>query len=168
MAVSETDKLNKNIAADITGARAIIFDRRWDFGSNMVRGYIELRVLENPQNQQCQFSWSAGIADYVPLQYDVDVNGDTYREYGLPADSKLFVDVANFRASRRQVSFDLLVELKPSAFSAPIRIFNDTVHCAVPTTNMVEEQLRSPIPNINIGQLERALASVRAIASTSN
>jgi hypothetical protein len=179
MAVSETDKLNKNISADITGARAVIFDRRWDFasnslannnfaGNNVARGYIELRILENPQNQQCQFSWSAGIADYVPLQYDMDVNADTYREYGLPADSKLLVDVANFRASRRQVSFDLLIELKAGTFSAPIRIFNDTVHCSVPTTNMVEEQLRSQIPNINIGQLERALASVRAIASPSN
>jgi hypothetical protein len=167
MAVNETDKLNKTSALDVTNARAIIFDRRWDFGTNAVRGYVELRVLENPQTQQCEFVWSTGIADYVPLQYNVDVTGDNYREFGLPSESRLLVDVANFRASRRQVSFDLLVELKlPVGYTAPIRIFNDTVHCAVPTTNMVEEQLRTPI--FNVGQLERALASMRAITSISN
>jgi hypothetical protein len=167
MAISETDKLNKNNALDVANARAIIFDRRWDFGANGVRGYVELRVLENPQNQQCEFVWSTAIADYVPLQYNVDVGGDNYRELGLPSESKLLVDVANFRASRRQVSFDLLVELKlPIGYTAPIRIFNDTVHCAVPTTNMVEEQLRTPI--FNVGQVERALASMRAISSTSS
>jgi hypothetical protein len=167
MAVTETDKLNKNNAVDANNARAIIFDRRWDFGANAIRGYVELRVLENPQNQQCEFLWSAAIGDYVPLQYNVDVNGDTYREFGLPADHRLFVDVANFRASRRQCVFDLLIELKlPAGAIGQTRIFNDTVHCAVPTTNMVEEQLRAPMPNI--AQLERALASMRAITSGSN
>jgi hypothetical protein len=168
MAVTETDKLNKNNSGvDANNARAIIFDRRWDFGANAVRGYVELRVLENPQSQQCEFLWSAGIGEYVPLQYNVEVNGDTYREFALPADYKLLADVANFRASRRQCAFDLLIELKqPIGFIAPARIFNDTVHCAVPTTNMVEEQLRAPIPNI--AQLERALSSMRAITSISN
>lgn len=167
MAVTETDKLIKNNATDATNARPIIFDRRWDFGTNTIRGYVELRVIENPQNQQCEFLWSAGIGDYLPLQYNVEVNGDTYRELGLPADHKLFVDVANFRASRRQCVFDLLIELKlPVGFIAPARIFNDTVHCAVPTTSMVEDQLRAPVPNI--AQLERALASMKAITSASN
>jgi hypothetical protein len=53
----------------------------------------------------------------------------------------------------------------PIGAIAPLRIFNDTVHCAVPTTNMVEEQLHA---QPNIAQLERALASMRAITSTSN
>lgn len=107
------------------------------------------------------------IANYVPLQYNVDVNGDDYREFGLPSDSKLIVDVANFRATRRQCIFDLLVELRlPIASNQSLRIFNDTVHCAVPTTTMVEEQMRAQLPNI--AQLERALASVRALSATSN
>jgi hypothetical protein len=165
MAVTETDKLSKaNNAVDTSNARAIIFDRQWDFSVNNLRGYVGLRVLESLQTQQAEFSWTVNIADYVPLQYNVDVNGDSYREFGLPAECKLYVDVANFRASRRQCTFDLLVELKvPMGFIAPIRLFNDTVHCAVPTTNMVEEQLRTPI--LNIAQLERALASMRAITS---
>lgn len=168
MAVTETDKLNKNTnAIDAGNSRAIIFDRRWDFGTNATRGYVELRVLGNPQSQQCEFLWSAGIGDYVPLQYNVDGNAEGYREFALPADYKLLVDVANFRASRRQCAFDLLIELKlPAGFIAPTRIFNDTVHCAVPTTNMVEEQLRAPLPNI--AQLERALSSMRAITSAGN
>lgn len=165
MAVTETDKLGKMNSNDVSSARAIILDRRWDFGINNIRGYVELRVLESPQTQQCEFYWSAGVAGYVPLQYNVDVSGDSYREFGLPADGRLIVDVANFRTSRRQCTFDLLVELKLST-APPIRIFNDTVHCAVPTTNMVEEQLRTQLPNI--AQLERALASVRALAGTSN
>jgi hypothetical protein len=164
MAVTETDKLNKTSATDITGARAIIFDRRWDFGVNNNRGFVELRVLESPQTQQCEFCFAVGIADYVPLQYNVDVGGDTYREFNLPSESRLLIDVANFRASRRQVIFDLLIELKlPIGFVAPIRIFNDTVHCAVPTSNMMEEQLRIQVPNT--AQLERALASIRALTA---
>jgi hypothetical protein len=169
MAVTETDKLNNksNNAIDVTNARAIIFDRQWNFSANTVRGYVELRVLENPQTQQSEFFWSVGIADYVPLQYNVEVNGDSYREFGLPSECKLIVDVANFKTSRRQCTFDLLVELKlPVGFIAPIQVYNDTVHCAVPTTNMVEEQFRTQIPNI--AQLERALANVRAITSGSN
>jgi hypothetical protein len=168
MAVTETDKLNKANSTDIGNARAIIFDRRWDFNANnTIRGYVELRVLENPQTQQCEFLWSTSIADYVPLQYNVEVSGDSYREFVLPSESKLYVDVANFRASRRQCTFDLLIELKvPVALNAPIRIFNDTVHCAVPTINMVEEQLRTQLPNIT--QLERALATVRGTTAISN
>jgi hypothetical protein len=168
MAVTETDKLNKTNSTDIGNARAIIFDRRWDFNANnAIRGYVELRVLENPQTQKCEFLWSTSIADYVPLQYNVEVNGDSYREFVLPSESKLYVDVANFRASRRQCTFDLLIELKlPVALNAPIRIFNDTVHCAVPTINMVEEQLRTQLPNIT--QLERALATVRGTTAISN
>jgi hypothetical protein len=168
MAVSETDKLGKTAnITEIGNARAIIFDRRWDFGVNTTRGYVELRVLDSPQTQQFEFCWSVGIAGYIPLQYDVDVNGDTYRELNLPSDAKLYIDVANFRASRRQCAFDLLVELKPPAAAGSlVRIFNDTAHCAIPTTSMVEEQLRAQLPNIN--QLERALASVRALASTNN
>jgi hypothetical protein len=174
MAVTETDKLNKPNAIDVGNAKAIIFDRRWDFsnttfqGSNIqgYGGYVELRVLESLQTQQPEFAWIVSIADYVPLQYSVDVGGDTYREFGLPSGSKLVTDVANFRASRRQCTFDLLIELKlPIAAVAPLRIFNDTVHCAMPTTNMVEEQLRA---QPNIAQLERALASMRAITSVSN
>ena len=171
MAVTETDKLNKTNAIDVGNAKAIIFDRRWDFstgnfqGAN-IEGYVELRVLESLQTQQAEFNWIVSIADYVPLQYNVDINSDGYREFGLPSGSKLLVDVANFRASRRQCSFDLLIELKlPIGMLAPLRIFNDTVHCAVPTSNMVEEQLRA---QPNIAQLERALASMRAITSTSN
>jgi hypothetical protein len=173
MAVTETDKLNKTSAIDVGNAKAIIFDRRWDFstgtfqgqGTN-IQGYVELRVLESLQSQQAEFNWIVSIADYVPLQYNVDIGSDGYREFGLPAGAKLLVDVANFRASRRQCAFDLLIELKlPIGMNAPLRIFNDTVHCAVPTTNMVEEQLRG---QPNIAQLERALASVRAITSNSN
>jgi hypothetical protein len=194
MAITETDKLNKNNTIDFTNAQAIIFDRRWDFNINTnqssgiaqgfgtiaqgygsfaqgsggnTQGFVELRVLENPQSQQCQFCWAVGIAGSLPLQYNIDVNGDTYRELGLPGDVRLLVDVANFRASRRQATFDLLIELKlPSLSASPLRIYNDTVHCAIPTTNMVEEQLRAQIPNI--AQVERALAQVRALASTSN
>jgi hypothetical protein len=168
MAVTETDKLSKTNAIDASNARAIIFDRRWDFSANnSIRGYVELRVLENPQTQQCEFLWSTSIADYVPLQYNVDVSGDSYREFVLPSETKLYVDVANFRASRRQCTFDLLIELKvPIAFNAPTRLFNDTVHCAVPTVTMVEEQLRTPLPNIT--QLERALATVRGTTAVSN
>jgi hypothetical protein len=168
MAVTETDKLNKTNATDVSNPRAIIFDRRWDFNANNnLSGYVELRVLENPQTQQCEFLWSTSIAGYVPLQYNVEVNGDSYREFVLPSESKLYVDVADFRASRRQCTFDLLIELKwPLGFNAPVRIFNDTVHCAVPTTNMVEEQLRAQLPNIT--QLERALATVRGTPSASN
>jgi hypothetical protein len=171
MAVTETDKLTKANATDIGNAKAIIFDRRWDFStgnyqSSNIQGYVELRVLESLQAQQCEFSWIVSISDYVPLQYNVDVGGDTYREFSLPSGSKLLVDIANFRASRRQCAFDLLIELKlPIGLIAPVRIFNDTVHCSMPTTNMVEEQLRIPP---NIAQLERALASMRAITSTSN
>jgi hypothetical protein len=74
--------------------------------------------------------------------------------------------IASIRTSRRQCSFDLLIELKlPIGITAPLQIFNDTIHLAVPTTNMVEEQLRA---QPNIAQLERALASMRAITSTSN
>jgi len=171
MAVTETDKLNKTNAIEVGNAKAIIFDKRWDFSTGYIQGaniqgYVELRVLESLQAQQCEFSWIVSIADFVPLQYNVDVGGDTYREFGLPSGSKLLIDVANFRASRRQCTFDLLIELKlPIAAIAPLRIFNDTVHCAVPTTNMVEEQLRA---QPNIAQLERALASMRAITSISN
>lgn len=171
MAVTETDKLNKPNAIDVGNAKAVILDRRWDFNTGAfqttnIQGYIELRVLESLQAQQCEFAWTVSIADFVPLQYNVDVGNDTYREFGLPSGSKLLVDIANFRASRRQCAFDLLIELKlPFAAIAPLRIFNDTVHCAMPTTNMVEEQLRI---QPNIAQLERALASMRAIASTSN
>lgn len=172
MAVTETDKLNnKSNAIDVGNAKAIIFDRRWDFSTGSfqgpnIQGYVELRVLESLQTQQPEFGWIVSIADFVPLQYSVDIGGDTYREFVLPSGSKLLTDVANFKSSRRQWSFDLLIELKlPIAAIAPLRIFNDTVHCAVPTTNMVEEQLRY---QPNIAQLERALASVRAIASTSN
>jgi hypothetical protein len=162
MAVTETDKLKQPNAIDVGNAKAIIFDRRWDFST----GYVELRVLESLQTQQPEFAWIVSIADYVPLQYNVGINGDTYREFGLPSGSKLLTDVANFRASQRQCTFDLLIELKlPIAAVAPLRIFNDTVHCAMPTTNMVEEQLRA---QPNIAQLERALASVRAITSNSN
>jgi hypothetical protein len=171
MAVTETDKLNKTNALDVGNAKAIIFDKRWDFsagnfqGAN-IQGYVELRVLESLQAQQCEFNWIVSIADYVPLQYNVDITSDGYREFVLPSGSKLLVDVANFRTSRRQCSFDLLIELKPPiGVVAPLRIFNDTVHLAVPTTNMVEEQLRA---QPNIAQLERALASMRAITSTSN
>src|SRR5580700_5653443 len=177
MAVTETDKLNKTSAIDVGNAKAIIFDRQWDFStgsafgggsfqSTNIQGYVELRVLESLQTQQPEFAWIVSIAGYVPLQYNIDVGGDTYREFGLPSGARLLVDVANFRASRRQATFDLLIELKlPIAAIAPLRIFNDTVHCAVPTTNMVEEQLRA---QPNIAQLERALASMRAITSTSN
>src|ERR1700677_1768049 len=113
MAVSETDKLSKTTTIDVRNARAIIFDRRWDFSANnTIRGYVELRVLESLQTQQCEFFWSTSIAGYVPLQYNVEVNGDSYREFVLPSESKLYVDVANFRASRRQCTFDLLIELK--------------------------------------------------------
>lgn len=178
MAVTETDKLNKSNAIDVSNAKAIIFDKQWDFStgnfsgnfgnfqSTNIQGYVELRVLESLQTQQPEFSWIVSIAGYVPLQYNVDVGGDTYREFVLPSGSKLLVDIANFRSSRRQAAFDLLIELKlPIATIAPLRIFNDTVHCAVPTTNMVQEQLST---QPNIAQLERALASMRAIASTSN
>ncbi len=121
---------------------------------------------ESLQSQQCEFLWIVGIADFVPLQYSVDVANDTYREFGLPFGSKLLVDIANFRTSRRQCAFDLLIELKlPFAAIAPLRIFNDTVHCAMPTTNMVEEQMRA---QPNIAQLERALASMRAITTAGN
>lgn len=165
MAISETDKLGKTNAIDFSGARAIIFDRRWDFGAANINGYVELRVLQSPQTQQSEFCWSVSVAGYVPLQYNVDVGGDSYREFALPSDGKLIVDVANFRSSRRQCTFDLLTELKLSI--APlIRIINDTVHCAVPTTTMVEEQFRTQLPNI--AQLERALASVRALTATNN
>jgi hypothetical protein len=170
MAVTETDKLNKANVTDIGNAKAIIFDRRWDFSTGnyqgSIQGSVELRVLESLQAQQCEFSWIVSISDYVPLQYNVDVGSDTYREFSLPSGSKLLVDIANFRASRRQCAFDLLIELKlPIGLIAPVRIFNDTVHCAMPTTNMVEEQLRV---QPNIAQLERALASMRAITSISN
>jgi hypothetical protein len=171
MAVTETDKLNKTSAIDVGNAKAIIFDRQWDFSTGNFQnanfqGYVELRVLESLQAQQFEFAWIVSIAGYVPLQYNVDVGGDTYREFVLPMGSKLLVDIANFRASRRQCAFDLLIELKlPIAAIAPLRIFNDTVNCAVPTSNMVEEQLRV---QPNIAQLERALASMRAITSTSN
>ncbi len=171
MAVTETDKLNKSNAIDVGNAKAIIFDRRWDFSTNSfqganIQGYVELRVLESLQAQQCEFAWIVSIADFVPLQYSVNVTNDTYREFSLPSGSKLLIDVANFRASQRQCAFDLLIELKlPVATIAPLRIFNDTVHCAMPTTNMVEEQLRA---QPNIAQLERALASMRAIGSVSN
>lgn len=175
MAVTETDKLNKSNAIEIANAKAIIFDKRWDFSTGSfqgniqsanIQGYVELRILESLQAQQAEFNWIVSIADYVPLQYNVDIGSDGYREFSLPSGSKLLVDVANFRASRRQCTFDLLIELKLSiGIIAPLRIFNDTVHCAVPTTNMVEEQLRA---QPNIAQLERALASVRAITSTSN
>lgn len=57
MAVTETDKLNKPNAVDVSNARAIVFDRRWDFGLNAIRGYVELRVLERPQTQQSEFLW---------------------------------------------------------------------------------------------------------------
>lgn len=171
MAVTETDKLNKNNAIDVGNAKAIVFDRRWDFstgsfqGAN-IRGYVELRVLESLQTQQPEFAWIVSIADFVPLQYNVDIGGDAYREFGLPSGSKLLADVANFKSSRRQYSFDLLIELKlPIGTVPPLQIFNDTVHCAVPTTNMVEEQLRA---QPNIAQLERALASMRAISSSSS
>jgi len=40
------------------------------------------------------------------------------------------------------------------------------VHCAVPTVSMVEEQLRTPLPNIT--QLERALATARGGTALSN
>ena len=170
MAVTETDKLHKSGTIDIGNAKAIVLDRRWDFstgsfqGTN-IQGYVELQVLEN-QAQQCEFSWTVSVADFVPLQYSVDVANDTYREFNLPSGSRLLVDVANFRTSRRQCAFDLLVELKlPIAATAPLRIFNDTIHCALPTTNMLEEQLRI---QPNIAQLERALASMRALAATSN
>lgn len=165
MAVTETDKLGKPNALDITNAKAIVFDRQWDVGLSNINGSIELRVLETPQTQQFEFCWAVGIAGFVPLQYNVDVNGDSYREFSLPLDGKLIVDVANLRASRRQCTFDLLIELK-LPIAPPIRIFNDAVHCAVPTTNMVEEQFRTQLPNI--AQLERALTSIRALASTSN
>ena len=171
MAVTETDKLNKPNAIDVGNAKAIIFDKQWDFSTGSfqatnIQGYVELRVLESLQAQQCEFSWIVSIAGYVPLQYNVDIAGDTYREFGLPSGSKLLVDIANFRASRRQCTFDLLIELKlPIAVIAPLRIFNDTVHAAIPTTNMVEEQLRA---QPNIAQLERALASMRALTTTSN
>src|ERR1700722_5624671 len=137
MAVTETDKLNKPNTIDVGNAKAIIFDRRWDFStgnfqSTNIQGYVELRVLESLQTQQSEFSWIVSIAGYVPLQYSVDVGSETYREFGLPSGSKLLVDVANFRASRRQCAFDLLIELKlPIGMNAPMRIFNDTAHCAV-------------------------------------
>lgn len=166
MTVTETDKLGKTSSLDVGVARAIIFDRRWDFALSRNQGYVELRVLENPQTQQTEFLWSVGIAGGVALQYDVDIGGDSYRELTLPSEAKLIVDVANFKTSRRQTIFDLLIELKtPLAFGSPIRIFNDTVHCAVPTIAMVEEQMRGQLPNI--AQLERALASVRALTTTS-
>jgi hypothetical protein len=171
MAVTETDKLNKTNAADAGNAKAIIFDKRWDFSTgnfqgSSIQGYVELRVFESLQAQQAEFNWIVSIADFVPLQYNVDINSDGYREFGLPSESKLLVDVANFRASRRQCAFDLLIELKrPISTIAALRIFNDIVHCAVPITNMVEEQLRA---QPNIAQLERALASMRAITATSN
>jgi hypothetical protein len=175
MAVTETDKLNKTNAIDVGNAKAIIFDKRWDFStgnfqgnfqSQNIQGYVELRVLESLQAQQAEFNWIVSIADFVPLQYNVDISSDGYREFALPSGSKLLVDVANFRTSRRQCTFDLLIELKlPIGMIAPLRVFNDTVHCAIPTTNMVEEQLRQ---QPNIAQLERALASMRAITSTSN
>src|SRR5271155_1635484 len=104
MAVTETDKLNKTNAIDVGNAKAIIFDRRWDFstasfqGPN-IQGYVELRVLENLQTQQPEFAWIVSIAGYVPLQYNVDIGGDTYREFSLPSGSKLLADVANFRVS---------------------------------------------------------------------
>src|SRR5580692_6108513 len=132
MAVTETDKLNKVGTIDFSNAQAIIFDRRWDFNinttqssgiaqgygngaqgfgnnaqgwGNNAQGFVELRVLENPQTQQCQYCWAVGVAGSLPLQYNIDVNGDTYRELGLPGDVRLLVDVANFRASRRQATF---------------------------------------------------------------
>jgi hypothetical protein len=187
MAVTETDKFNKTNTIDFSNAQAIIFDRRWDFNvntsqnsgiaqgygsivqgyGNSAQGFVELRILENPQTQQCQFCWAVGIAGALPLQYNIDVNGDTYRELGLPGDLRLIVDVANFRTSRRQATFDLLIELKvQTASAAPLQIYNDTVHCAIPTSNMVEEQLRGQMPNI--AQVERALAQVRALASTTS
>jgi len=167
MAVTETDKLGRTNAIDLTNARPIIFDRRWDFNINNLRGYVELRVLESPQSQQCEFCWGVGLAGFIPLQYNIDVSGDNYREFGLPADCKLAVDVANFKISRRQCIFDLLIELKvPVNFVPPAQIFNDTIHCAVPTVNMIEDQLRPQLPNI--AQLERALASMSALTSATN
>src|SRR6202046_5932930 len=106
MAVTETDKLNKSNAFDVGNAKAIIFDRRWDFstgtfqgqGTN-IQGYVELRVLESLQAQQSEFNWIVGIADYVPLQYNVDVGSDGYREFGLAAGGQPFVGAAKFRVS---------------------------------------------------------------------
>jgi hypothetical protein len=174
MAVTETDKLNRaNVnAIDAGGARAIVFDRRWDFNVSTIRGWAELRVLQsqqNQQNQQYSFCYAAGVMGFVPLQYDVDINGDRYRELSLPSDCKLLVDVANFRTSRRQCTFDLLIELKlPVGFLPPVRIFNDTIHIAVPTSGMVDDQLRAQLPslaNFNIADLQRALSLA---SSTSN
>ncbi len=175
MAVTETDKLNRTNNVDISGAQAIVFDRSWAFNVNQIRGYIDLKVLENLQNiqnqqaqnqqsisQQAEFNIAVAVAGLVPLQYTINVNGDTYRELNLPSDIKLLVDIANFRASRRQCTFDLLIELKlPLAYQAPIRIFNDTVHFAVPTSGMVDEQMRNQLPNVsnfNIAELQRALS----------
>jgi hypothetical protein len=181
MPVTETDKLDKSNGGsspnggttESANARAIIFDRRWDFalddarGDAGSRGHVELRVLELPQSQQCELCVSVGIAGSIPLQYNVDVNGDTYREFALPSDVRLAIDVANVRMSRRQASFDLLIELRPSAAAgANLRIFHDTVLCSVPTKTMVEEQQRTQLPNV--AQLERALASLRAMSTTGN
>jgi hypothetical protein len=166
MPITETDKLEKANAntTDLANARAIVFDRRWDLGLETQRGYVELRVLESPQSRQCEFYWSVRMDGSIPLQYTVDVSGDTYREVVLPSGARLSIDVANFRTSRRQSVFDLLVELRlPNDAMPNLRLFHDTVLCAVPTKAMVEDQARNQLPNI--AQLERALASVRAIAS---